>query len=188
MNTAVHKTLVVQLQAGDTADRFPVLAHLGYESADPFALTVVFSHDGRVLARWALDREMVAEGLTRPVGVGDVRLRPESRGMWDELRIELLGDDRGDGGPPPRRGVRVGRGRRGLPARDAHGGPAGPGTRVRRRLPRRPDGGGMTEEGGRRPAEHPRDAGPRTLSGPCGGTGSTAGSRTSTAGTRAPRR
>ncbi|MGC0380726.1 SsgA family sporulation/cell division regulator [Streptomyces sp. SAI-129] len=98
MNTAVHKTLVVQLQAGDTADRFPVLAHLGYESADPFALTVVFSHDGRVLARWALDREMVAEGLTRPVGVGDVRLRPESRGMWDELRIELLGDDRGDGG------------------------------------------------------------------------------------------
>jgi hypothetical protein len=98
VNTAVHKTLVVQLQAGDTADRFPVLAHLGYESADPFALTVVFSHDGRVLARWALDREMVAEGLTRPVGVGDVRLRPESRGMWDELRIELLGDDRGDGG------------------------------------------------------------------------------------------
>ncbi|OMI90634.1 SsgA family sporulation/cell division regulator [Streptomyces sp. M1013] len=98
MNTAVHKTLVVQLQAGDTAERFPVLAHLGYEAADPFALTVVFSHDGRVLARWALDREMVAEGLTRPVGVGDVRLRPESRGMWDELRIELLGDDRCDGG------------------------------------------------------------------------------------------
>ncbi|MEU8730871.1 MULTISPECIES: SsgA family sporulation/cell division regulator [Streptomyces] len=97
MNTAVHKTLVVQLQAGDTADRFPVLAHLAYDAADPFALTVLFSHDGRVLARWTLDREMVAEGLTRPVGVGDVRLRPESRGMWDELRIELLGDDRADG-------------------------------------------------------------------------------------------
>ncbi|WP_399881487.1 SsgA family sporulation/cell division regulator [Streptomyces sp. BBFR51] len=97
MNTVVHKTLVVQLQAGDAADRFPVLAHFGYEAADPFALTVVFSHDGRVLARWTLDREMVGEGLTRPVGVGDVRLRPESRGMWDELRIELLGDDRSDG-------------------------------------------------------------------------------------------
>ncbi|MGW5762046.1 SsgA family sporulation/cell division regulator [Streptomyces tendae] len=97
MNTAVHKTMVVQLQAGDTADRFPVLAHLAYDAADPFALTVLFSHDGRVLARWTLDREMVAEGLTRPVGLGDVRLRPESRGMWDELRIELLGDDRADG-------------------------------------------------------------------------------------------
>ncbi|MGZ3097493.1 SsgA family sporulation/cell division regulator [Streptomyces sp. H62] len=97
MNSLVHKTLVVQLQAGD-ADRFPVLAHLGYDSADPFAVTVVFSHDGRVLARWSLDREMVGDGLTRPVGVGDVRLRPESRGLWDELRIELLGDARPDGG------------------------------------------------------------------------------------------
>ncbi|MFF9046064.1 SsgA family sporulation/cell division regulator [Streptomyces parvulus] len=97
MNTAVHRTLVVQLQTGDT-DRFPVLAHFGYEADDPFAVTVVFSHDGRVLARWTLDRQMVGEGLTRPVGVGDVRMRPESRGVWDELRVELLGDDRPDGG------------------------------------------------------------------------------------------
>jgi hypothetical protein len=87
VNSLVRKTLVVQLQAGD-AERCPVLAHLGYDAADPFALTVVFSHDGRVLARWTLDREMVGDGLTRPVGVGDVRLRPESRGVWDELRIE----------------------------------------------------------------------------------------------------
>lgn len=97
VNTVVHKTLVVQLQAGEAADRFPVLAHFRYDAADPFALSVVFSHDGRVLAEWALDREMVGEGLTRPVGVGDVRLRPESRGVWDELRIELLGNDRADG-------------------------------------------------------------------------------------------
>ncbi|MFC7016582.1 SsgA family sporulation/cell division regulator [Streptomyces viridiviolaceus] len=97
MNSFVRKTLVVQLQSGD-GDRFPVMAHLSYDAADPFALTMVFSHDGRVLARWALDREMVGAGLTRPVGVGDVRLRPESRGMWDELCIEFLGDARPDGG------------------------------------------------------------------------------------------
>ncbi|MFJ8543414.1 SsgA family sporulation/cell division regulator [Streptomyces sp. NPDC093586] len=96
MNSLVHKTLVVQLQTGD-ADRFPVLAHLSYDPADPFALTVVFSHDGRVLARWTLDREMVGEGLVRPVGVGDVRLRPVGRGMWEELRMEFLGDHRPDG-------------------------------------------------------------------------------------------
>ncbi|WP_408052395.1 SsgA family sporulation/cell division regulator [Streptomyces sp. HO565] len=96
MNSLVHKTLVVQLKTGDT-DRFPVLAHLSYDPADPFALTVVFSHDGRVLARWTLDREMVGDGLARPVGVGDVRLRPESRGMWEELRMEFLGDYRPDG-------------------------------------------------------------------------------------------
>ena len=96
MNSLVHKTLVVQLQAGD-ADRCSVLAHLGYDAADPFAFSIVFSHDGRVLARWTLDREMVADGLLRPVGVGDVRLRPVSRGVWDELRMEFLGDSRTDG-------------------------------------------------------------------------------------------
>ncbi|MES5820073.1 SsgA family sporulation/cell division regulator [Streptomyces sp. RG80] len=97
MNPYVHKTLVVQLQAGDT-DRFPVLAHVGYDPADPFAVTAVFSHDGQVLARWRLDREMLAEGLERPVGVGDVRLRPVSCGVWEELRMEFLGDARANGG------------------------------------------------------------------------------------------
>ncbi|MBR8639854.1 SsgA family sporulation/cell division regulator [Streptomyces tuirus] len=97
MNSFVHKTLVVQLQAGDT-DRFSVLAHLSYDTADPFAVTVVFSHDGRVLARWQLDREMLGDALRGPVGVGDVRMRPESRGMWQELRMEFLGDARPDGG------------------------------------------------------------------------------------------
>ncbi|MDH6629584.1 hypothetical protein M2271_007420 [Streptomyces sp. LBL] len=96
MNSFVHKTLVVQLQAGG-AERCPVLAHLSYQEVDPFAVTAVFSHDGRVLARWRLDREMLADGLGRPVGVGDVRMRPASTGMWEELRIEFLGDARPDG-------------------------------------------------------------------------------------------
>ncbi|MCW5250231.1 MULTISPECIES: SsgA family sporulation/cell division regulator [unclassified Streptomyces] len=96
MNPVLRKTLVVQLRTGE-ADRFPLLAHLLYDPADPFALTVTFTHEGRVLARWALDRRMVAEGLTREVGVGDVRLRPWARGMWEELRMEFLGDVRPDG-------------------------------------------------------------------------------------------
>ncbi|MEV2213994.1 SsgA family sporulation/cell division regulator [Streptomyces sp. NPDC050997] len=97
MNSFVHKTLVVQLQAG-AAERCPVLAHLSYDAADPFAVTALFSHDGRVLARWRLDREMLTEGLRQPVGVGDVRMRPASTGMWEELRVEFLGDTRPDGG------------------------------------------------------------------------------------------
>ncbi|MFI8091104.1 SsgA family sporulation/cell division regulator [Streptomyces sp. NPDC086080] len=97
MNSFVHKTLVVELQAGVT-DRFPVLAHLSYDPSDPFAVTLVFSHDGRVLARWQLDREMVTDGLTRPVGIGDVRLCPESRGVGRELRMEFLGEAHADGG------------------------------------------------------------------------------------------
>lgn len=97
VNPFVHRTLVVQLQAG-TADRFPVLAHLGYEAEDPFAVTAVFSHDGRVLARWRLDREMLADGLRRPVGVGDVRMRPVATGQWEELRLDFFGDPRAGGG------------------------------------------------------------------------------------------
>ncbi|MER6330919.1 SsgA family sporulation/cell division regulator [Streptomyces sp. NPDC014983] len=97
MNTFVHKTLVVQLHTPGTG-RFPVFVHLGYDAADPYAVTAVFAHDGHVLARWRLDREMLAEGLTRPVGVGDVRLRPADTGMWHELRLEFLGDRRPDGG------------------------------------------------------------------------------------------
>ncbi|WP_329332055.1 SsgA family sporulation/cell division regulator [Streptomyces sp. NBC_00663] len=97
MNPLVHKSLVVQLQAG-VAHRFPVLAHLSYDASDPFAVTAVFSHDGRVLARWRLDREMLAEGLFSPVGVGDVRMGPVSTGMGHELRVEFFGNAHPDGG------------------------------------------------------------------------------------------
>ncbi|AZM63869.1 MULTISPECIES: SsgA family sporulation/cell division regulator [unclassified Streptomyces] len=97
MTSFVHKTLVVELQAGVT-DRFAVLAHLSYDPSDPFAVTLVFSHDGRVLARWQLDREMLTAGLTRPVGIGDVRLCPEARGVGRELRMEFLGEAHADGG------------------------------------------------------------------------------------------
>ena len=96
MNHLVHSTLVVQLQA-DGTERCPVLAHLSYDALDPFAVTVVFSHDGRVLARWRLDREMLADGLRHPVGIGDARFRPSTTGMWEELRMEFLGDLHPDG-------------------------------------------------------------------------------------------
>ncbi|KPI22622.1 sporulation and cell division protein SsgA [Actinobacteria bacterium OK074] len=97
---SLHRTLVMQLKAG-ASGRCPVLAHLGYEAADPFAVTASFSHEGRVLARWRFDRQMLAEGMVRPVGEGDVRLAPQSvgvTGVWQELRVELFGDPRPDGG------------------------------------------------------------------------------------------
>jgi hypothetical protein len=96
VNSFVHKTLVVQLRAGST-ERCPVLAHLSYDADDPFAVTAVFGHDGHVLARWRLDRQMLSDGLTRPVGVGDVRVRPTGTGMLRELRLEFLGEHRSDG-------------------------------------------------------------------------------------------
>ncbi|MFD4411719.1 SsgA family sporulation/cell division regulator [Streptomyces sp. NPDC058475] len=82
----------------ETTGRFPVLAHLSYQADDPFALTIAFSHDGHVLARWRLDRQMVADGIERPVGAGDVRIRPRVTGVWRELRLEFLGRPHSDGG------------------------------------------------------------------------------------------
>lgn len=96
MNTTIHRALVMELQAGVT-HRFPVLTHLSYDPADPFAVTLAFAHEGRVLARWRLDREMLADGLTRPVGAGDVRLRPEPKEAERELRMEFLGQTHTDG-------------------------------------------------------------------------------------------
>jgi hypothetical protein len=91
VNPIVHRTLVVQLRADGTA-RCPVLAHLSYDPEDPFAVTAMFTLDGRVLARWRLDREMLNESLRGPVGVGDVRLRPVRQGRWREVRMDFLGD------------------------------------------------------------------------------------------------
>ncbi|WP_459736080.1 SsgA family sporulation/cell division regulator [Streptomyces sp. E-15] len=96
MNSHLHKTLVVQLLAPGTG-RCPVLAHLGSDADDPFAVTAVFAHDGHVLASWRLDREMLSAALAGPVGTGDVRMRPEATGPWHELRMEFLGDTRPDG-------------------------------------------------------------------------------------------
>ncbi|MFD0313041.1 SsgA family sporulation/cell division regulator [Streptomyces flavalbus] len=96
MNPLVHQTLVMQLQTGGT-HRFPVLTHLSYDAADPFAVTAVFSHDGRVLARWRLDRQMLSDGLRGPVGVGDVRFSPTGSSRWEELRMEFFGDSHPDG-------------------------------------------------------------------------------------------
>ncbi|GAA2252060.1 hypothetical protein GCM10010145_19710 [Streptomyces ruber] len=86
----VHETLAMQLELAD-ARRVPVQARLSYDSDDPFAVTAAFSHEGRILALWRLDRQMLAEGTRRPVGEGDVRLRPQRVGARSVLRIELSG-------------------------------------------------------------------------------------------------
>jgi hypothetical protein len=46
-------------------------AYLSYNAADPFAVAADLAG-----ARWQLAREMLRDGLHRPVGIGDVRLWP----------------------------------------------------------------------------------------------------------------
>jgi hypothetical protein len=50
---------------------------LTYIAEDPYAVALaIHSPDGHDVVEWHLSRDMLAEGLRHPVGVGDVRLRP----------------------------------------------------------------------------------------------------------------
>lgn len=55
-----------------------------YDPKDPFAVQVRFPK-----TTWFFARELLRAGLTRPAGVGDVRLFPMSDTL---LRLELRGD------------------------------------------------------------------------------------------------
>jgi Streptomyces sporulation and cell division protein, SsgA len=70
---------------GSTA---PVETELLYRSEDPFAVTMRF-HAGGAVAIWIMGRDLLAEGMTTPTGLGDVRMRPQS---GRTLVLELISD------------------------------------------------------------------------------------------------
>jgi hypothetical protein len=52
-----------------------VKVDLSYDSHDPYAVRAEF-HAGRAAVSWIFDRELLADGLLGPAGVGDVRVMP----------------------------------------------------------------------------------------------------------------
>jgi hypothetical protein len=57
----------------------PVPASLRYEPADPYAVHVVFhagSADTGGEVSWSFARQLLAEGMCEPTGIGDVRVWP----------------------------------------------------------------------------------------------------------------
>lgn len=66
----------------------PVETELLYQADDPFAVTMKF-HAGGAVATWIMGRDLLAEGLSRPSGRGDVRLRPNA---GRTLVLELVSD------------------------------------------------------------------------------------------------
>jgi hypothetical protein len=55
-----------------------VAATLSYRAADPYAVDVTF-HTATGDVRWVFARELLADGLHRPSGEGDVRVTPAGR-------------------------------------------------------------------------------------------------------------
>ncbi|MFD9700423.1 SsgA family sporulation/cell division regulator [Lentzea sp. NPDC059081] len=62
---------------------------LHYRSDDPHAVTMRF-HTRDQESTWLVGRELLADGLMSPAGMGDVRLRPAD---GDVLVLELLTED-----------------------------------------------------------------------------------------------
>ncbi|MCX5613472.1 MULTISPECIES: SsgA family sporulation/cell division regulator [unclassified Streptomyces] len=69
----------------------PLLVRFSYDGGDPYVVQATFFDGPSVLARWHFDRQMLAEGLQRPVGEGDVTFRPRKGAGVEELRVDLRG-------------------------------------------------------------------------------------------------
>nr|WSX53720.1 SsgA family sporulation/cell division regulator [Streptomyces sp. NBC_00974] len=87
--SCVSALIVVRLEAA--TDHVLLLARLSYDGEDPYAVKAEFFDGPDVLARWHFDRQMLAEGVHRPVGEGDVSFSPYEDACVDELRIDLRG-------------------------------------------------------------------------------------------------
>lgn len=85
----VSALIVVRLDA--PTDHVLLLARFSYDADDPYAVQAEFLDGPNVLACWHFDRQMLAEGLHRPVGEGDVTFRPGERAGIEELRVDLRG-------------------------------------------------------------------------------------------------
>ena len=70
----VSTELGLRLLASDGA--LPLAAELRYDAADPYAVEALFDTGGDTPVRWVFARELLAEGLARAVGEGDVLVRP----------------------------------------------------------------------------------------------------------------
>ncbi|MFD3543306.1 SsgA family sporulation/cell division regulator [Streptomyces sp. NPDC058662] len=85
----VSALIVVRLDAA--GDRVPLPARLSYDAEDPYVVRATFFDGHEVLARWHFDRQMLADGLRRPVGDGDVRFAPHTEAGVEEVRMALRG-------------------------------------------------------------------------------------------------
>ncbi|MFI8519735.1 SsgA family sporulation/cell division regulator [Streptomyces sp. NPDC085481] len=78
MSTVIEQAVQARLVASDPRME-TVAATLRYDREDPFAVSMAFPPRATlegVEVSWAFARELLAEGVEGPAGVGDVRLRP----------------------------------------------------------------------------------------------------------------
>ncbi|MFG2713481.1 SsgA family sporulation/cell division regulator [Streptomyces goshikiensis] len=88
--------IAVRFQVG-TGGEVPLFGRFSYDRADPYAVWAQFFAQDAVLPTWCFDRQMLAQSLYRPVGEGDVTLRPQREDGGEVVRIELRDSEGGQG-------------------------------------------------------------------------------------------
>jgi hypothetical protein len=69
-------TLTEFLLLAPDAPEIPVWVELGYDPRDPLVVRAEFTTTPTTAVGWEFDRELLAEGLRRPAGAGDVQVEP----------------------------------------------------------------------------------------------------------------
>jgi hypothetical protein len=71
----VSTEIELRLVVSDGPDR-PVHADLSYSHSDPYAVRVAFHTGGAEIVEWTFARSLLTDGVTHPVGDGDVQVWP----------------------------------------------------------------------------------------------------------------
>ena len=54
----------------------PVMSELTYDHSDPYAIKIAFHTGGTDIVEWTFARSLLTDGVTHPVGEGDVQVWP----------------------------------------------------------------------------------------------------------------
>ena len=73
----VSTEIELRLVVADGPDR-SVHADLSYSHSDPYAVRVAFHTGGAEIVEWTFARSLLTDGVTHPVGDGDVQVWPAS--------------------------------------------------------------------------------------------------------------
>ncbi|PYC76857.1 SsgA family sporulation/cell division regulator [Streptomyces tateyamensis] len=71
---------------------FRLVVDLEYDPTDPYAVRLTFHLPGDVPVSWVFGRELLLDGISRPTGEGDVRIRPVGEEL-SEVGILLCSPD-----------------------------------------------------------------------------------------------
>lgn len=71
----------------------PVVTRWSYTLRDPYAVTLAVRTGENTWVEWLLARELVAESLGGPAGIGDVRMGPQVVQGYEIVEIEICSID-----------------------------------------------------------------------------------------------